>query len=138
MDSIRIGKVSMEEVWQMRQKIMYPDETIDFVKLENDDKGVHLGLFSNNALVSVISVFEEGNEVQFRKFATETAVQGRGYGTTLLQYVMDWAMEKGKKSIWCNARLSATGLYQKFGMQPTGESWNKYGIDFIKMEKKLV
>jgi phosphoribosylformimino-5-aminoimidazole carboxamide ribotide isomerase len=50
---------------------------------------------------------------------------------------MNWAMEKGKKSIWCNARLSATSLYQKFGMHPTGESWNKYGIDFIKMEKQI-
>ena len=138
MDNIQIRETPIEDVWCMRQKVMYPGETIDFVKLENDDKGIHLGLYSGNILVSVISVFEEGKEIQFRKFATETAMQGKGYGTRLLHYVMDWAIENGKKNIWCNARLSATGMYQKFGMQPTGESWKKYGIDFIKMEKQLV
>jgi phosphoribosylformimino-5-aminoimidazole carboxamide ribotide isomerase len=138
MANIQIRETSIEEVWHMRQTIMYPDETIDFVKLENDDKGIHLGLYADNALVSVISMFEEGDEVQFRKFATKISMQNRGYGTKLLQYVMDWAIENGKKNIWCNARLSATSMYRKFGMQPTGESWEKYGIDFIKMEKQLV
>ena len=137
MDSIQIRETLIEYVWHMRQRVMYPDETIDFVKLENDDKGMHLGLCTDNALVSVISVFEEGDEIQFRKFATEMTMQGRGYGTKLLQYVMGRAMENGKKSIWCNARLSATSVYQKFGMQPTGKSWEKYGIEFIKMEKQL-
>lgn len=138
MNDILIREAPIEDVWHMRQKVMYPHETIDFVKLENDDKGLHLGLYVADALVSVISVFEEENEVQFRKFATEMAMQGKGYGTKLLQHVMDWAINNNKKSIWCNARIVATELYRKFGMQPVGTGWNKYGIEFIKMEKQLV
>ena len=138
MGDIKIRKVAIEDVWHMRQKVMYPDDTIDFVKLENDDKGIHLGLYVANSLISVISVFEEGDEVQFRKFATEMAMQGKGYGTKLLQHVMDWATNNDKKSIWCNARIVATELYRKLGMQPVGASWKKYGIEFIKMEKQLV
>lgn len=134
---MQIREVPLEDVWRIRQVVMYPQETLDFVKLQDDDKGMHLGLYVENKLVSVISVFEEGDEVQFRKFATEMTMQGRGYGTSLLQYVMEWAIENNKKSIWCNARISATSLYQKFGMEPTGDSWEKYGIEFIKMEKKL-
>src|SRR5688500_7022036 len=137
MNDILIREAPIEDVCHMRQKAMYPHEAIDFVKLENDDKGLHLGLYVADALVSVISVFEEENEVQFRKFATETAMQGKGYGTNLLQYVMDWAANTGKKSIWCNARITATEIYQKFGMQPVGEGWKKYGFEFIKMEKQL-
>jgi phosphoribosylformimino-5-aminoimidazole carboxamide ribotide isomerase len=138
MDNIQIREVAIAVVWHMRQKIMYPDETIDFVKLENDDKGIHLGLYLANTLIAVISVFEEGDEVQFRKFATEMAMQGKGYGTKLLQHVMNWAISNDKKSIWCNARIAATELYRKFGMQPVGASWMKYGIEFIKMKKQLV
>ncbi len=138
MDNINIREVPMEDVWNMRQAIMYPDEPIDFVKLDNDDDGIHLGLYENDVLLSVISLFEEQETVQFRKFATIVSRQGRGFGTKLLQYVMDWAVKNTKKSIWCNARLSATALYQKFGMQQTGESWEKWGIEFIKMEKQLV
>jgi phosphoribosylformimino-5-aminoimidazole carboxamide ribotide isomerase len=138
MNNILIRQTPIEDVWDMRQRVMYPDEMIDFVKLENDDKGLHLGLYVANTLVSVISLFESGDEVQFRKFATERAMQRKGYGTNLLQYVMDWAASTGKKSIWCNARLMATEMYRKFGMQPVGEGWVKYGIEFIKMEKQLV
>lgn len=134
---MQIREVPLEDVWRIRQVVMYPQESLDFVKLEDDDKGMHLGLYVENKLVSVISVFEEGGEVQFRKFATETNMQDRGFGTKLLRHVMDWAIANNKKSIWCNARIVATEMYRKFGMQPVGVCWEKYGIEFIKMEKKL-
>lgn len=137
MDSINIREVPIEIVWDMRREIMYPDEPLDFVKLENDDGGIHLGLYENNRLVSVISLFEDDENIQFRKFATTVSEQGKGFGTKLLKHVMEWAMENRKKSIWCNARLSATALYQKFGMKPAGKTWKKWGIEFIKMEKQL-
>lgn len=121
----------------MRQAVMYPQESISFVRLEDDEAGLHLGLYAEGELVSVISVFDKNSSIQFRKFATRTDRQGRGYGTTLLQHVMEWARANGKSNIWCNARLTATGIYKKFGMQAVGKSWQKYGLDFIKMEKQL-
>lgn len=132
-----IREVPIEEIWRVRQEVMYPAETLAFVKLEDDAFGIHLGLYRDEALLSIISLFEKDKTIQFRKFATIVAEQGKGNGTALLQHVMDWATEKGAKTIWCNARLSATGLYQKFGMQQTGDSWKKYGIEFIKMQKQL-
>jgi phosphoribosylformimino-5-aminoimidazole carboxamide ribotide isomerase len=50
---------------------------------------------------------------------------------------MDWAGRQGFRIIWCNARGSATVLYEKFGMRASGPGWTKYGIEFIKMEKQL-
>ena len=121
----------------MRQAVMYPQEDISFVQLEDDNTGTHLGLYVTGELVSVISLFEKQNAVQFRKFATKNDKQGMGYGTALLQYVMNYAQATGKASIWCNARTSAMGIYRKFGMQPAGAVWEKWGIEFIKMEKQL-
>jgi phosphoribosylformimino-5-aminoimidazole carboxamide ribotide isomerase len=137
MDSIEIRDVPLEVVWKMRQAIMYPQETIDFVKLEDDESGMHWGLYESGKLISVISLFEKDRELQFRKFATIENMQGKGYGTTLLQRVMDWAIENKMQSIWCNARTTATSLYEKFGLKQSGPGWKKYGIDFIKMEKQL-
>jgi phosphoribosylformimino-5-aminoimidazole carboxamide ribotide isomerase len=132
-----IQPVPLNEVWAMRQAVMYPHESLAFVKLEDDERGMHLGLYDYGELVSVVSVFEKDGSVQFRKFATKTNWQGKGYGTTLLKHVMDWAGRNGKKNIWCNARLTATGIYKKFGMQAVGMPWQQYGMDFIKMEKQL-
>jgi phosphoribosylformimino-5-aminoimidazole carboxamide ribotide isomerase len=136
--TIVIKDVPLPDVWALRQAVMYPAETLEFVKLEADTGGQHWGLYKEGILVSVMSVFVEGSALQFRKFATVTAQQGKGHGSMLLQYVMDWAAQHRIKSIWCNARTTATGLYQKFGMQPVGETWQKYGLEFIKMEKQLV
>lgn len=122
----------------MRQVVMYPHESISFVQLEDDERGLHWGLYDGGELVSVISLFERDGAVQFRKFATRTSHQGKGYGTTLLKYVMDWAHNNHKQRIWCNARLTATGIYKKFGMQAVGKTWQKWGLDFIKMEKQLL
>ena len=132
-----IRKVPLDEIWKMRQVVMYPTESLDFVRLDDDATGLHWGLYKDEDLISVISVFDRGSEVQFRKFATIPAEQGKGYGTKLLQFVMDWSVENKKRSIWCNARTSATALYRKFGMNSTGERWQKYGIEFVKMEKQL-
>lgn len=132
-----IKEVPIEKIWQIRQQVMYPKETLEFVKLDDDALGRHLGLYQDDRLLSVISLFERDGAVQFRKFATISNEQGKGYGSRLLQYVMDWAIKNENKIIWCNARLSATSLYEKFGMQQTGNSWVKYGIEFIKMQKQL-
>lgn len=122
----------------MRQAVMYPQESISFVQLDDDERGLHWGLYDGGELVSVISLFERDGSVQFRKFATRTSHQGKGYGTTLLKHVMDWARSNKKQRIWCNARLTATGIYKKFGMQAVGKTWQKWGFDFIKMEKQLL
>ncbi len=36
----------------MRQSVMYPHESIAFVKLEDDETGMHLGLYDFGELVS--------------------------------------------------------------------------------------
>src|SRR5690242_10195159 len=131
-----IKQVPLSDVWAMRQSVMYPQESISFVQLEDDNTGTHLGLYDQGELVSVISLFEKSKSVQFRKFATKTNKQGLGYGTALLQYVMNHAQATGKANIWCNARTSAMSIYKKFGMQPTGATWEKWGFEFIKMEKQ--
>lgn len=127
----------LAKIWDMRQQVMYPQESLDFVKLEDDNEGIHLGLYVDNRLISVISLFIDGDNVQFRKFATLVSEQGKGFGTELLQHVMNWASANRVKNIWCNARVSATSIYERMGMKKVGKGWQKYGLDFIKMEKQL-
>ena len=38
---------------------------------------------------------------------------------------------------WCDARKSAVGFYQKFGLDKQGEEFTKSGIPYYKMAVKL-
>lgn len=134
---MEIKEVPLEVIWKMRQKVMYPSFTIQEVQLDDDASGLHLGVYENEVPVSVLSVFIRNNQLQFRKFATLTAMQGKGYGSRLLTHVMQLATQQGCTAIWCNARVSAAGLYEKFGMQPAGERWHQHGLEFVKMQKDL-
>ena len=79
---MQIREISLEEVWKIRQEVFWPNEPLDFIKMEKDPEGLHLGLFDPH-LLSVVSLFKKGNEIQFRKLGTLNAFQGRGYGTHL-------------------------------------------------------
>lgn len=109
----------------------------DFVVLPNDAQGLHYGLFEEGKLVSVISLFIDGGQAQFRKFATDTAVQGRGYGTLLLQWMIEQAQRMGIKELWCDARVSAIGFYERFGMQIDSAIFQKNDKDYVRMRLNL-
>lgn len=134
-NKVQIKPVELAHVWQMRQQIMYPDFSIDEVKLKSDEQGEHLGLYIGDRLVSVVSLFIVDKELQFRKFCTHNEEQGKGYGSQLLHHVFQLAKEKyDVRSIWCNARVSAKALYERFGMELTDKTFTKDGFDFVVMK----
>ena len=132
-----IKNAPLKDVLEMRREVMYPAFAIEQVKLKDDEDGTHLGLYLDEKLIAVISVFVRNDVMQFRKFATKEAYQNKGYGTVLLEYVMKVATEKHCVSIWCNARVGAKRFYEKFGMSAIGDTWLQDGHEFIKMEKQL-
>lgn len=87
----RIAEITAEETWPIRHEVMWPDMPFDFVKVDNDNEGLHLGLFLGDKLSSIISVFKIGSSWQFRKFATLVEEQGKGLGSQLLKHVIDQA-----------------------------------------------
>ncbi len=115
---------------------MYPGHPPEYVRLPADEEGIHFGLFNDQgSLVSVVSVFQHLNDFQFRKFATATAEQGKGFGSKLLNHVIGYCRENGAQRLWCNARETALPFYQRFDFSSTGESYETAGIRFVIMEK---
>jgi len=114
---------------------MWPEKPIEFIALDEDRKGIHFGLWKGVQIVSVISLFINEDEAQFRKFATALSEQSNGYGTLLMRHLMTYAENLKVKKIWCNARADKTSFYEKFGMRQTSKSFIKGGINYIIMEK---
>ncbi len=114
---------------------MHPNLSFDYIKLPKDAEGFHFGLFENEELVSVGSLFIENNKAQFRKLATLESEQGKGFGSKLLNHIFEFANTHNVESIWCNARANKTAFYKKFEMYTTEKTYTQVGIDFVVMER---
>lgn len=132
-----IKKVYKQQVWTIRHKVMWPDKPYEYIKLKEDESGIHFGLFIEEELISVISLFINNDEAQFRKFATLQQEQNKGYGSILLDYVLKEAKNHGVKRIWCNARENKASFYEKFGFRGTSCSFIKENKSYVIMEKYL-
>jgi len=134
-NNIEIREITADQTWDLRHRVMYPNEPFESIKLSDDVEGVHFGLFKNNRLVSVVSLFVRNNEVQFRKLATEVDEQKNGHGTKLILFILEYAIKIQASRIWCNARENKAYFYEKFGLQATNKTYFQTGIKFVVMEK---
>ncbi|TRX60662.1 GNAT family N-acetyltransferase [Fulvivirga sp. M361] len=130
-----IKEIPYQLTWEVRHKVMWPNEPFDYVKLKEDEFGRHLGLFVADELTSIISLFVEDENVQFRKFATLSSEQGKGYGTILLKHVLSELIGTAVKRVWCNARTDKILFYERFGMTKTNIKFIRGGMDYVVMEK---
>lgn len=137
MIKFRVEEVPAEIVWPVRHTVMYPDMDFESIKLEEDADGIHLAFYSDDILVSVVSLFIKNGELQFRKFATLNEYQGKGYGSALLKFIIDYARVNKLTRIWCNARKNATDFYSRAGFKETDQTFYKDGYDFVIMELHL-
>ena len=134
---ISIEQIRPEHTWRLRQQVLYPQSKLAEMKMDEDENGLHFAAFKDNYIVAVVSLFPNGDDYQFRKFAVDERVQGTGIGKELLNYITDFTTLNGGKRLWCNARVSAIGFYLKAGFTHTGQLFSKHGFDYEILEKAI-
>jgi len=134
---ISIEQIRPELTWRLRQRILYPAQKLYEMEMDEDNNGFHFAAFKDNAIVGVVSLFQKGDDFQFRKFAIDESMQGVGVGRQLLNYITNFSVLNGGKRLWCNARVSAIGFYLKFDFKHTGQLFSKNGFDYEILEKEL-
>jgi len=132
-----IDEVPYSDILRIRKEAMYPDKDLDFVKLENDKLGIHMGFYVNGEIASIVSLFLENNKLQFRKLATLPKFQNKGYGSMLLKWVISYAKDMKFGSVWCNARKEKSSFYKRFDLSETNLIFEKNGYKYIVMEKNI-
>jgi GNAT superfamily N-acetyltransferase len=137
MTPIHIEQIRQELTWKLRQKVLYPQQTIAEVQMEEDTDGYHFAAFVDNYIVGVVSLFRQDNNFQFRKLAVDPSVQNQGIGSALLNYITDFAKNEGGKTLWCNARVEAIPFYIKHGFTHTNSLFSKNGFDYEILERSI-
>jgi len=131
---MEIKPIKASQTWQIRHEVMWPDQPLEFVQLEEDNLGLHFGVFDQKKLISIVSCFVVDEEMQFRKLATLQKFQGNGSASQLLHYILKLAKENNLKKVWCNARTNKKSFYEKFGMKDTLKTFIKANQEFTIME----
>lgn len=134
---MEIKAIEASQTWQIRHEVMWPDQPFEFVQIEEDNLGLHFGVFDHEKLVSIVSCFIVDDEMQFRKLATLEEFQGKGIASQLLNYILELAKEKNLSKMWCNARTNKKTFYEKFGMKDTHKTFVKANQEFTIMEISL-
>jgi len=133
----QIEQIFPSLTWRIRHEAMYPEQPFDLVKLPDNFDGIHFGLYADHKLTGVVSLFSKDNIYQFRKLAVLPLAQKSGFGSALMDYIIDFCKIQKATKLWCNARINAKEFYFKFGFHETDKIFSKDGNDFVIMEKKL-
>ncbi|RFS21090.1 1-(5-phosphoribosyl)-5-[(5-phosphoribosylamino)methylideneamino]imidazole-4-carboxamide isomerase [Chitinophaga silvatica] len=134
---MQIRSISADDTLQLRRDVLYPGHSLDAVKVEDDENGLHFGVFEGGELVTVVSLFLGRGTAQFRKLATTPAAQGKGFGKAILAHLTSICSNENISLLWCNARDTAVSFYDKLGYTKNGDFFIKDGISFIRMEYQV-
>ena len=97
---------------------------------DNDPGTRHFGAFHGTRLVGVATFFAEpcpsrpGRRAwRLRGMATLEEMQHRGGGSSLVAEGIRAARADDAELMWCNARVSARGFYEKLGFATLGDEF---------------
>jgi predicted GNAT family N-acyltransferase len=134
---IEIKIITPELTYKVRQPVLRPGKPIESCRFEGDDLNttIHFGLYKNNEIIGVVSVFEVQNEnfgnkkqYQVRGMAILESEQQNGYGNLLMTEVENLAQHNNVDIIWFNAREKAVNFYKKLGYATFGTEFDIVGI----------
>ncbi|MFQ5607974.1 MAG: GNAT family N-acetyltransferase [Candidatus Zixiibacteriota bacterium] len=135
--SFEIKDIPASETRPLRRAILRPHQRPeDLVYTADDDpRSFHLGAFDSEKLISVASFlfdshpeFSEEPQFRIRGMATLPDWRGQGIGMKLLESALRRIRSEGAVLVWCNARETAFGFYEKAGFEYFGEMFEPPGI----------
>ena len=95
----------------------------------------YLAAVKEGLVVGIASVYPEAkpgsgdqNAWRRRGMATAPEVRGLGVGGSLLCQILEMLAVRGATYIWCNARTTATGFYERYGFNSEGVPFELPGV----------
>ena len=127
-----IRPITSVEARTVRLPVLRPGLPPESAILDHDDDpGTrHFGAFDGARLVGVATFFPEPCPLRpgprawrLRGMATFPEMQGRGGGSSLVAEGLRVARADDAVLMWCNARVSARGFYEKLGFATLGDEF---------------
>lgn len=142
-----IKEIPSNKTYAVRQPVLRKGKTIESCIFEGDDLETthHFGLFNDENLTGIISLFNQSNPIFAEKFQAQIrgmAIldhhQKKGFGEALVKHCETYCKDNQTNLIWFNARTAAVGFYKKMNYQVLGEAFDIKDVgEHYLMFKKL-
>ena len=143
---MEIKKISSVETYPVRHEVLRKGKPIEtcLFKGDDDENTIHFGLYQNERLIGIISIFKEKNDLfsetnqfQIRGMAVLEEFQGKGFGAELVKEAENHCISLNTDLIWFNARENAVPFYEKLDYEIIGDSFliPDVGIHFVMYKK---
>ncbi|MEE1884913.1 GNAT family N-acetyltransferase [Pedobacter flavus] len=134
---IQIEQIPYYLSWQIR-KIVFDPNPIDY-KIDDDENGVHFGLYIGKNLIGVVSWFIEKDGAEFKKLGILNEFQGKGFGKMLLTHCIDYFKSQGIKTFRCESNKNSIGFYENLGFKKTNptEAFHCYACIAMELSIKV-
>lgn len=129
--------ISVDDVLTIRNQVLRGGKLmLAECRFPTDDLpgSFHLGNYIDDELACIASFHIQsygqysGTGYQLRGMATLPAYQGKGLGTQVMKYALDYLKQQYADYIWCNARKTAVDFYQKLGLSLVSPEFEVQGI----------
>jgi len=144
---MNVLQISASDTYNLRHEVLRKGRPIDecYFDGDDDDQTFHLGAFVDNKLVSVASffyqrhpAFPDENQYRLRGMATLEEHRGGGHSRALLRTAFPLIKQNFCSLVWCNARVSAIGFYEKTGFTSHGSEFDVPTIGpHVLMSRKI-
>lgn len=142
-----IKEITAQETFIVRHPVLRKGKPIETCVFEGDnlDTTHHFGLFENENLTGIISlfatsnpIFAQKNQTQIRGMAILQEHQKKGFGEALVSYCETYCISENTELIWFNARTEAVGFYKRMKYQTIGNPFEIKEIgEHLLMFKKI-
>jgi GNAT superfamily N-acetyltransferase len=142
MDKISIKKINYLDTFPVRSAVLRQGKPIETCSFLGDETvgTTHFGLYIENNIIGVASVFTSNNEnfdnktqLQLRGMAILKEYQNMGFGKLLIEEIFNFIESTQVELLWFNARETAVPFYEKLGCIKKGNSFEitEIGTHFL-------
>ncbi len=134
--SVTVDEVAAELTYPLRQAVLRPDGGDVVWAGDEDPATFHLAARTPDGRIAGVVRFSPAgcpwraaeNPWQLRGMATDAGVRGGGAGRALVVAGLAAVAARGGDLLWCDARVTAAGFYERMGFEVVTEPYDKPGI----------
>ncbi len=147
---VSVRRVAAAATRALRLDVLRPGRPPEDAVYPGDDEATsahfaaEAGAGAGREMVGIASLYAEtraGGPApgwRLRGMATAPSARGAGVGAALLNACIDHVAAHGGGELWCNARVSASGFYARYGFEVAGERVEIEGIGTHEVMRRSV